>query len=815
MNSSVREFKLRPLNRAIAILTLTSIASVNALSQENSDNESSDSARLEEIIVTATKREENMQDLPQSIQAFGTEDIKTLGFSNMREYKKAIPSLSTVQNSPGRSEVVFRGVSTGSGEWRTDSGTAVYLGDIPMTSATQAVDPRLVDIQRVEALPGPQGTLFGSSSQSGALRIIPNMPDHSSAYGEVNTGVSTINKGDKSHYVEAYANTPIIEDKLSIRTVVFDSKDGGYIDNVFGTNIFSDDDNSDVVEKDFNEWDQKGARVTALWSVNDSWDVSLMVMQQDQHSKGDWLSDPGAPGLDDLEIVRFHKDDRRDKWWISALNLTGDIGFAELSVTSSYLDREITYEFDSNVDGQIRAQSVITYGTYIYYNVLYDTGFQPETSVNDQTAERHTHEIRLSSLGDSRLKWMVGAFYEKTEDYWDYTFSRIENLDSTAFGAYWGLAYETYLPNTDDWYTEEYNSKTEQTAVFGEMSYGLTDKLTATIGARWFEYERDRTEFKEWPRGNPYDTDIYEGDDSDTLYKFAVNYDISDDQMIYALYSEGFRLGGSNSKKNPASRMPDRYENDSLVNKEVGLKSQWLDNRLQLNASFYTMEWDDIQRGITDPDDWSANATVNMGDAELSGAEITATFIVSERLSVDASYSTNDSELQNNYYLSELIALTDPDSQDYLLGANGQEMAIAPPSKWWLGIEYSLPEVINGIDGWIRYDHWWQEAMYHDWWSARDAMNSDPMVTGSKLIKDQGEANLQFGLYSEGDWSATLSVWNIWDDRNAQWVASWYDDSFGESGTWPEVNRYLNMPNYNQPRTIEISFTKKFGQQCN
>ena len=812
MNSSVREFKLRPLNRAIALITLTSIASVNALSQENSGNESSDSVRLEEIIVTATKREENMQDLPQSIQAFGTEDIKTLGLSNMREYKKSIPSLSTVQNSPGRSEVVFRGVSTGSGEWRTDSGTAVYLGDIPMTSATQSVDPRLVDIQRIEALPGPQGTLFGSSSQSGALRIIPNVPDHSSAYGEVNTGVSTINKGGKSHYVEAFANTPIIEDKLSIRTVVFDSKDGGYIDNVFGTNIFSDDDNSNVVEKDFNEWEQKGARVTALWSVNDSWDVNLMVMQQDQHSKGDWLSDPGAPGLDDLEIVRFHKDDRRDKWWIAALNLTGDLGFAELSLTSSYLDREITYEFDSNVDGQIRAQSVITYGTYIYYNVLYDTGFQPETSVNDQTAERHTHEIRLSSLGDSRLKWMVGAFYEKTEDYWDYTFSRIENLDSTAFGAYWGLAYETYLPNTDDWYTEEYNSKTEQTAVFGEMSYGLTDKLTATIGARWFEYERDRTEFKEWPRGNPYDTDIYEGDDSDTLYKFAVNYDISDDQMIYALYSEGFRLGGSNSKKNPASRMPDRYENDSLVNKEVGLKSQWLDNRLQLNASFYTMEWDDIQRGITDPDDWSANATVNMGDAELSGAEITATFIVSERLSVDASYSTNDSELQNNYYLSELIALTDPDSQDYLLGANGQEMAIAPPSKWWLGIEYSLPEVINGIDGWIRYDHWWQEAMYHDWWSARDAMNSDPMVTGSKLIKDQGEANLQFGLYSEGDWSATLSVWNIWDDRNAQWIASWYDDSFGESGTWPEVNRYLNMPNYNQPRTIEISFTKKFGQ---
>ncbi len=143
---------------------------------------------LEEVIVTATKREVNMQDLPMSIEAFSNEQIEIMGLNNMRDVLRVVPSMSTVTTVPGRNEVVFRGISTGSGEWRTDSGSAVYLGDIPMTSATQAVDPRMVDIARVEALPGPQGTLFGSSSQSGAFRIIPNRPDHSGGYGSFDIG---------------------------------------------------------------------------------------------------------------------------------------------------------------------------------------------------------------------------------------------------------------------------------------------------------------------------------------------------------------------------------------------------------------------------------------------------------------------------------------------------------------------------------------------------------------------------------------------------------------------------------------------------
>ena len=301
---------------------------------------------LEEVIVTATKREVNMQDLPMSIEAFSNEQIRKMGLFNMSDYMKVIPSMSTVTTVPGRNEVVFRGVSTGEYEWRTDSGSAVYLGDIPMTSATQAVDPRMVDIARVEALPGPQGTLFGSSSQSGALRIIPNRADHSGGYGSVNVGGTYMEEGDPGYKLEGWANIPLIENTLSMRLALFDVKTGGYIDNIYGTNIFTDDDNADVVEDDFNTWDQTGGRLSVLWTINDSWDVEGMYMNQSQTSEGDPKSDPNAEGVGDLEIVRFHKDRRDDKWWIGALTITGDLGFAELKSVTSYLDREIFYEFD-------------------------------------------------------------------------------------------------------------------------------------------------------------------------------------------------------------------------------------------------------------------------------------------------------------------------------------------------------------------------------------------------------------------------------------------------------------------------------------
>ena len=712
-----------------------------------------------------------------------------------------MPGLSTVTTDPGRNEIVFRGVSTGAGEWRLDSGSAVYLGAIPMTSATQAIDPRTVDLSSIEALPGPQGTRYGSSSQSGALVYIPNKPDHSVREAEIKIAGTHMEEGESGHTFEAWANIPIVEDKLTLRAVAYDVETGGYIDNVYGQNIFSDDDNADVVEDDFNTWSQKGFRVSALWSVNENWDAEFMYIKQRSHSQGDIKSDPNTPGLDDFDIVRFFKDDRKDNWWLGSVTVTGDLGFAEFSYAGSVVSRDITYEKDGNIEAQIRHQRALE-GDFYGYNIWYQTGFRPEIAVNDQIADRTTHELRLTSMGDSRFQWMIGAFHEKTEDAWDYSYSRVEDLRTTPFGEYIWYWYD--IAETDDWYAEQYSNKIEQTAVFGEMTYDLTEKLTLGAGMRWFEYDRDRHEELYWPVGITWSVDDFDGKEDDTLYMFDIKYALSEDINTYFHYSEGFRLGGKNSIRKPSSILPKDYGSDSLTNYEIGMKSEWLDNSLQLNVSYYMMDWEDIQRWVGDPTDWTTSGTINMGDAELSGLELTLKYQVTERLYIDATFNKSDSELKDDYYLRDLI----PTDSNDLIGAKGQELAINPDTKYSLGVEYSLPGAFRNLDLWMRYDHWWQADMYHDWWNALN--DASDCSCGTKLLDSQDEGSFRISISEDGNWDLTLSVWNIWDDRNAYWIDSGQDGDFGVNGRWPEIGRYVNMPGYSRPREFELSFTKKF-----
>ena len=189
------------------------------------------------------------------------------------------------------------------------------------------------------------------------------------------------------------------------------------------------------------------------------------------------------------------------------------------------------------------------------------------------------------------------------------------------------------------------------------------------------------------------------------------------------------------------------------------------------------------------------------------GLETTLSWYPTDRFRIDASYSKNDTELQDDVWLSDLVDLNDPDGQDDQLGAKGQELAIAPPSKWWIGLDYTIPDLFSGLDAWIRYDHTWSEGMYHDWWNA---MNAQIGNGGKKLIGDASEGSLQFSIGNQGSWSLTFSIWNIWDDRTEQWVYSGYDGYLGETGTFAGTNKYVNMPGYVRPREFELRFKKDF-----
>ncbi|WND03879.1 TonB-dependent receptor [Temperatibacter marinus] len=762
------------------------------------DADKDDDDDIEELIVIGTKSASNIQDVAQSITAISGETIEKEGLMNLADYARSIPSLTFYALQPGRNQIVFRGVSTGTDEFRTDSSTSVYFDEQPMTAISQQIDPRMVDIQRIEALPGPQGTLFGSSSQSGTIRFITNKPDTSGFGGQVEASVGFTKGGEASYDINGVLNIPLTDD-LAVRAVGFKVQDGGYIDNVFGTGLTGSYDNSDVVEDDFNDWGVYGGRLSAKWDVSDTWSVLATGMYEKSESNGDWKTDPSAG---DYAIVRFRDDFRNDEWWSAALTIRGDLGFADLVSATTYLDRKISYEWDGSTYDAWRSSYYETFGNYAAYYALQETGDRKSYTYNNQTQKRFTQEIRLSSKGDSRFQWMVGGFYEKVEDDWDWG-TKVPDYFSTksyASANYWSCYYAYYEPafqcplkSGDRYYSQLYDRTVSQVAVFGELSYNFTDNLMAVFGARWFEFERDRTEINQWPFGLPPEgvtgdfyggTDIIQAKNNDTVYKFGLEYRIDDDRMVYFNYSEGFRLGGVNSLRAANTGfVPREYGPDTLTNYEAGLKSQWLDDRLTLNLSVFRMEWQDIQRSVWSNSVWWLNGNVNGGEAVSKGFEGSMWAQVTPRLTFNANLFLSDAKLKDPILNS-----------DGSIGvAAGTDLTFAPSSKYSFGFEYTIPDAMWGADFWVRYDFWGQASQLQN------------QYTGL-VIPSYNESNLTAGLWKEGDWDGTLAIYNLFDQRNISSI----DEGDNYAADYFGTNMYRNMQNVNRPRTLWLTVRKRF-----
>ena len=769
---------------------------MSASAQESEDEQRG--RTIEEIIVTATKREANMQDVAQSIEVFTTDKLERLGARDMKEYIDALPSVTLVNSVPGRNTVVFRGVSTGASEYRTDSTVAVYLDEQPLTTNSQQVDPWLVDIERIEALPGPQGTLFGSSSQSGTLRIIANKPNHDGISGQFDVSASGSAEGDPSYDVSGWLNLPPIGQSLAVRAAAFFSHEGGYIDNILGPDLAGTTDNSNVAEDDFNVYEVAGGRVSALWDVNDRWSILFAGILQNSTTEGAWDSDPE---LGDFKITKFFDEYREDDWYQVAMTITGDLGFAELSATTASFDREIVYEWDNMVYEQYKDAYWGVYNGYGLYNSEYTFG----TNFNDQIQERFSQEVRLTSTGEGRLQWMVGAFYEDVYDEWLYGAQNPELMNTLAWETANSYAYNYYasydhieypLAPTDIGFYNQFERAVEQQAVFGEVSYDLTDKWLVQVGARWFEYDRSEYDQFHFPRGLPplsaIDSDgayTAGGNENDVAMKFSTTYQIDNDRMVYALYSEGFRLGGSNSQRAANTGLvPLNYGADKLGNYEVGLKSEWLDNRLQVNVSLFLMEWTDIQMdnagGVDDK--WWLRGTINGDTAQTKGVEVNWVAQITDNLLLEGSLFSANPEFTSEY---ELIG------GDVVL--EGTVMPISPDFKYWLALEYTMWDFMNIGDLWFRYDTSYQSEVYND---LTAAIIDDP----DGVQPSWTMANFSAGLAMFNGTDLTFSVYNLWDERSMNWLGN--DDAADQFND----PRYQHIRSYVAPRSIGLSVTRRF-----
>src|SRR4030095_1900323 len=295
---------------------------------------------LEQVIVTARKRSENLQDIPQSVQAITETELTRGDVNGIDDAVRLIPSLSYVSYGPGTTKLIFRGVADSSVSFIADASAALYLDEQPLTQNRQNPAVQMSDIARVEALAGPQGTLYGSSAQSGTLRIITNAPDPTQFEASVGSSVRSGPESEMSYEIDAVLNLPLKEDKVALRLVGFDARDGGFIDNVLGTSGGGTKTNADVADDDFNRVDWSGGRATLLWNINDAWQLQTGAVFQYLAANSWQTYDANSV---DLEFIRFHEEPHKDDWQQFHVTVQGDLGFADLISSSSYFTRDVEY----------------------------------------------------------------------------------------------------------------------------------------------------------------------------------------------------------------------------------------------------------------------------------------------------------------------------------------------------------------------------------------------------------------------------------------------------------------------------------------
>ncbi len=773
---------------------------------------------LEEVIVTASKRKANLQDLPQAITAFTTDDIERQGFTGLSDYAAKIPSLAYATREPGGTSVVFRGVASSGIQFGTNPSSGVYLDEQPITQAGLNPDPRLIDIERVEALSGPQGTLFGDGSQSGTLRIITNKPDPNEfdAWVEGTLGQPE-HSGDQDTDVSGMVNIPLLDDRIGIRLVGFRSDEAGYIDNVLGLSqpdqwreariesgylpVRPRFDNSANAEDDINSSTTTGGRAALRWLVNDDWsvDVAGIIQDLDVDGFGDTTN-----GLGDLQQLRFGDESLKDKWYQLSLTVEGDLGFADTVLTGSYFNREMTYEADatSYLHGFDQSYNPVYYATYDF------TGHPRGKARQDQEDDRWTFEGRLATQDDSGSRWsgLVGFFYSKLERKQLFT-SDVQDFSDTEYYANQGyseLSYSAnspyYNPNydkfhntpSDNFFFGSYDLEVTQTAVFGEVSFAATDKLSFTAGARWFEYEVDNTlrqgALLEGKQPN-LETDYFTVDDttstkdSDWVPKLNVTYQFTDDVMGYATYSEGFRRGGTNSVR-ASSVLPRSYDPDKLKNYELGFKSTWFDNSLRFNSVLYRMEWDDMQIQVNDPATFSLGI-VNFSQAQVDGFETEITWIPAEGWDITANGAWINAEISKDAVITG--------EEDVIVAevAKGTQLPITPEYKASLAVQYSFQSQLLGADPYVRVD--W--SYVGDSVNSLDGTESVVFTQGPTDQPSYDIGNFRVGLDAE-KWSGTLFVDNVTDEVAKQFY----------NNRWGTPQRI----SVNKPRTVGVTLRWKF-----
>ena len=794
-------FRLKKLNAAMMAVA----ASTTAFA----------ATEIEEVIVTATKRASSAQEIPVTVNVLDETTMDDVAIGNFDDYVRHLPNVSSASVGPGRATVYIRGMAVQpitvllSGAQGTTPNVALYLDEQPVTAPGRNLDVYATDIQRIEVLPGPQGTLFGASSQAGTIRLITNKPQVDAFATGADVTMSNTKDGDMSTAIEAFINIPV-NDRMAVRGAFYSVSEGGYIDNVLGS--FTTDpainplstasgsavryeaaNNGALVESDFNDSYYKGARISGSYALtpDERWmleDVDVLVQHTTQELGSDGVFD-FDPEVGDLDVNRYFPDRLSDEFGLTSWTVSGRAGALDLMYTGGYLDRKVEQMVDYT--GYNNSGAWISYYTCTYSNPAYVVNYGVDSrfitpggreclspvkgAILHQSQERTTHEFRFTTPEENRIRLTAGVFIDEFE---------IETQDDYLYEASTDLGF---VPNAPIAAAAQVNASTrapgitffndirrteEQVAFFGEVSYDLSDKVTALIGMRRYDLEIDFEGssnfgdgiFQGSPgvgvtnqdRGRDYDVSGGHSKDprefDDIITKFTLSYTPKDNVLLFATISEGYRPGGWNRgggipSVNPAfPTVTANYNTDDVDNLEFGWKATLADGRVQLNGNVYFIEWTNMQVTRFDPQNVSILTFVeNAADADIKGVEADLIWNVDENWTINAAISINDTELTDVY------------GQAVELAAVGSQLPLMP----------DLQTTIRARRDWVTnegYEAFVQLGLQ----TGSDSYSS--LVAVNRRDQDAyATVDLSMGV-SKDEWSAGLFIENLTDERVDQYI---------------------------------------------
>lgn len=690
--------RVRAITAALLAGTAMSLAAPAAAQDSGADDSNV-------IIVTAQKRSQNLQDVPLAITALGTETLDQLQVNELRDVAKFLPSVTVQTAGPGFSQVYFRGVASGENANHSASlpTVGIYLDEMPITTIQGALDIHAYDLARVEALAGPQGTLYGASSMAGTIKMVTNAPDTKSSYGAMDFELNSVHRGDFGGIAEGFYNARI-SDTAALRVVAWYRRDGGYIDNIPGSRTYPSSgitqNNADLVEDNYNDVDTYGARVALGIELNDSWTLRPTVMGQIQNADGSFAQERSTAVNRSLQTVQYNPESSRDKWLQAAMTIEGKIGSWDLVATGGQLWRRTDVESDYS-DYAYFYDALAGYGNYFYDNAGDLVNPNQYIQGNDRY-RRAFGEIRISSPAEAPLRFIGGVFAQRQKHDITQNYIIDDIADSITVTGTASNIWLTAQTRVDRDY-----------AAFGELSYDLTDKLTLTGGARLYRYKNSLVGFFGYSAGFSSRTGeaacfgpaVVEGSpctnldkttsDTDAIYKLNATYKITPDVLVYATWSQGFRPGGVNRRGTLPPYLP-----DTLDNYELGWKTQFGD--VTFNGAVFQEDWNDIQLSFL-----GANGLTeirNAGIARIRGIESDLTYRAGG-LTLMLSGSYNDATIRRDF-----CRIANPTFDCTLDPGDGRTNALLAPAGTQLPVtakfkgnaiaRYEFP--IGGWDGHVQ-----------------------------------------------------------------------------------------------------------------